>query len=273
MISDIDETIKQLLIKKGGLDPTEVDIVFDMPDREWSGSISKPTVNLYLYDIHENRELREFDWIEAHDNGKATMSKLPIRVDLSYLVTVWTNDTADQHRLLGHILSTLYRYPELPEDLLQGSLAALNYPVRTETAQPDGVLRNSADFWSALDNQLKPSISYVVTIPIDLAIALTAPEVSTKIFRFADIQGKKIGDMVQIDGIVRRKGKPDEVIPNATVVIKELNMAARANDEGKYAFHNLNLGSYTFEISIPEEKEKRWRLKVTVPSKDYNIEV
>ena len=53
MINDVDETLKQLLIKKVTLDPAEVDISFDMPDREWSASISKPTVNIYLYDIHE----------------------------------------------------------------------------------------------------------------------------------------------------------------------------------------------------------------------------
>jgi hypothetical protein len=48
MISYLDETIRQLLTKKGKLDPTEVDIVFEMPDREWSGKITKPTVNDYM---------------------------------------------------------------------------------------------------------------------------------------------------------------------------------------------------------------------------------
>jgi len=272
VISDVDEVIKRLLIKKGGLDPAEVDIVFDMPDRQWSSTISKPTVNLYLYDIHENRDLREYEWSTAHNGGRATMSKLPIRVDLSYLVTVWTNDTADQHRLLGHILSTLYRYPEIPEDLLEGGLAGLPYPIRTQTAQPDGVFRNSADFWSALDNQLKPSINYVVTIPVDLTIALTAPEVRTKVFRFSDIKGKEMGDVVQIDGTIRRKGKANQPIPDATVLIKELNLAAKTNEEGRYAFFNLNLGSYTFEVLMPGEKEGP-RVKVTIPSSDYDIEV
>jgi hypothetical protein len=58
MISDINETIKQLLIKQGGLDPATVDIDFQTPDREWSASISKPTINVYLYDIRENHKLR-----------------------------------------------------------------------------------------------------------------------------------------------------------------------------------------------------------------------
>ena len=46
MISDLDETIKQLLKREGELDPTEIDIVFEMPDREWSGKVTKPTFNV-----------------------------------------------------------------------------------------------------------------------------------------------------------------------------------------------------------------------------------
>lgn len=59
MFADLDETIRQLLLQWGNLDSGEVDIAFDQPTREWSSSISKPTVNLYLYSIQENKELRD----------------------------------------------------------------------------------------------------------------------------------------------------------------------------------------------------------------------
>jgi hypothetical protein len=62
MIIDLDETIKQIMIKKGAVDPVEVDISFETPKREWSASISKPTINLYLYDMRENHELRGTEW-------------------------------------------------------------------------------------------------------------------------------------------------------------------------------------------------------------------
>ena len=124
MISDLDETIKQLLIKKGAFDMTNVDISFETPDREWSASISKPTVNFYLYDIRENHQLRRTEWITGKDeNGIAHKKKNPSRIDLSYLVTVWTSDIGDEHRLLWHTLLTLSRYPTLPEELLSGHLA------------------------------------------------------------------------------------------------------------------------------------------------------
>jgi len=271
MISDLDETIKQLLIKEGKLNPAEIDIVFDMPNRDWSGKITKPTVNIYLYDIHENRDLRSNDWAVVHNNGRASKTKPPVRVDLSYLVTVWTNDMSDQHRLLGHILATLSRYQEIPQELLHGNLANTIYPIPAMTAQPDGVLRNSADFWSALDNQLKPSISYVVTIPVDLSIVLEAPEVKTTVFRFRGDAGQGPEDQVQISGTVHRKGRPEDVVPEAIVLVKELQMTATSDEEGQFVFSKLALGSYTFEVSVPGEKKQE--LTVTIPSAKYDIEL
>jgi hypothetical protein len=271
MISDVDETIKQLLIKEGKLDPAEVDIVFEMPDREWSGKVTKPTVNIYLYDVHENRDLRTNEWNVVRSNGVVTRKKWPVRVDLSYLVTVWTNDMADQHRLLGHILATLFRYPEIPLELLNGSLANTDWPIKAQTAQPDGVLRNSADFWSALDNQLKPSISYVITIPVDLDKAVAAPEVRTKVFTFHDGTGAITESAVQISGKVHRKGKPDEAIPDAMVAAKELQMTATTNEEGNYAFLKIGFGSHTFEVLVPGEEVRQ--VPVTIPSPSYDIEV
>lgn len=271
MISDLDETIRQLLMKKGHLDPSEVDISFDMPDREWSASISKPTVNVYLYDIHENRELRDNDWTVTSQNGVATRRKNPVRVDISYLITAWTNDTADQHRLLGHLLSTLFHHKEFPEDVLAGNLVGMDWPIRTQTAQADGVLRNTSDFWSALDNQLKPSINFVVTLPIDPDMALTATEVRTRVFKFDGTEGGYSEEAVQISGIVRRKGKADEVIPEAMVLVKELQMTATTDPDGKYAFNKLTFGSYTFEVAPPGEKKRE--VAVAVPSPDYDIEV
>ena len=174
MISDLDETIKQLLIKKGALDPAEVDINFETPAREWSASISKPTINIYLYDIRENHQLRGTEWMITKDeNGNATRKKNPTRIDLSYLITVWTSDIVDEHQLLWHALLTLFRYPELPEDVLSGQLTEQKCAIKTVTAQPNGLFNNPADFWSALDNEIRPSLNYIITMP--LTISSTPP--------------------------------------------------------------------------------------------------
>jgi hypothetical protein len=271
MISDLNETIKQVLIKEGAFDPAEVDISFDTPDREWSASISKPTVNAYLYDIRENHQLRTTEWrVEKDENGVVTRKKSPSRVDLSYLITVWTNDIEDAHRLLWHVLWALSRYPILPEELLSGQLAGQHNPIKTTTAQPDGLFKNPADFWAALDNELKPSINYVVTLPLDLDIALTAPIVKTKVVevKAPDTEAERL---VQIAGVVHEAGKPTQGIPQATVVAKEAGMTAKTNEQGRYSFPKLPEGKHTFQVLVSGKKVRE--VSITVPGASYDLEV
>jgi hypothetical protein len=271
MITDLDETIKKILVEKGKLDSGEVDISFEAPDREWSASISKPTINLYLYDIRENHELRGHEWsIRKDENGIATRKKNPNRIDLSYLITVWTNDIVDEHRLLWHVMLTLFRYSELPQDMLYGQLAEQTRPIRTFIAQPDGLLNNPADLWTALDNELKAAIDYVVTLPLDTDVEFTAPMVRTKIIKFkpsdADFE-----QLVQVSGMVHEAGKPAQGIAGVRVVAKESRMTAETDDQGRYSFKNLNEGKHTFEILVSGKKVGE--ASVTVPSASYDIEV
>src|ERR687884_616978 len=124
MFADLDETIRELLIKNVPIDLSEVDVSFDAPDREWSGRLSRPTVNCFLYDVRENDELREAAWDYSRDvsNGTVSRRKVPIRFNVTYNVTVWARAPEDEHTLLWRVLSALARNPLLPEDLVQGAL-------------------------------------------------------------------------------------------------------------------------------------------------------
>jgi hypothetical protein len=207
--------------------------------------------------------------MEAKPNRTVTRKKAPFRADLSYLVTVWTKDAGDEHRLLGHLLMTLMRYPILPEDILQGTLKNLNYPVHASAAQPDGLFKNPADFWTSLDNQLKPSINYVVTLPMELDIAFTAPMVLTKIIGVGGKEGGEREEIVQVAGTVRKKGK--EGIAQATVLVKETGMSAETDAFGRYTFAKIPRGNYTLRVSAPGQPAKEARL--VVPSDNYTLEL
>jgi len=152
-----------------------------------------------------------------------------------------------------------------------GSLKEVEWPIRTQTAQPDGVLRNTSDFWSALDNQLKPSINYVVTLPVDLDITLTAPVVATKTLEVKEAGKKEVEEIVQIGGIVHEKGRPEAGIGNARVVAKEKGITAKTDNEGHYSFAKLEKGKYTLQVSAPGWAAKE--IRMVVPSDDYNIEL
>lgn len=271
MINDLDETIRQLLLKKGAFDPSEVDINFETPDREWSASVSKPTINVYLYDIRENHQLRGTEWtITKDNNGNATRKKNPARIDLSYLVTVWTSDIVDEHSLLWHTLFTLFRYPELPAEILSGRLAEQQYSIKTLAVQPDGLFHNPADFWSALDNEIKPSINYVVTVPIDPDIEFTAPIVRTKILD-VNPPDTAVESLVQVTGTVYKAGKQHQSVPGVMVLAKESGMTAVTDDEGNYAFSKLRPGKHIFRV-LTQDLEAR-EFSVTVPDTSYDLEL
>ncbi len=271
MIVDLDETIKKILVEEGKLDAGEIDISFETPDREWSASISKPTINLYLYDIRENHEMRGTDWyIQKDENGMATRKKKPSRIDLSYLITVWTNDIGDEHRLLWHVLRVLFQFTELPQDVLQGLLVHLTRPIRTFVAQPDGLLSNPADFWTALDNELKAAINYVVTLPLDVDIEFTAPIVRTKTVRFK-APDSEMEQLVQISGIVHEKGTPEQGVPGARIIAREAGITTETDDGGIYSFKNIQEGDHTFEILVSGKKVSESLVKV--PAASYDLEI
>jgi hypothetical protein len=271
MISELDETIKQLLIKKGPVDAASVDISFETPKREWSASISKPTVNIYLYDIRENHGLRGTEWFIGRDtNGHPSRKKNASRIDLSYLVTVWATDIGDEHRLLWHVLQTLFRHPIVPGDVMVGELAKQDYPIETKTAQPDGLFSNPSDFWSALDNEIKPSFNFVATVPLDLDIQFSAPEVRSKILKVTP-PGGKAEVVVQVAGVLRKSGKPDQFVTDATMVAREAQMTARSDNLGRYSFPKMPEGKHTIEVIIKGKKIKE--TVITVPGSGYDMEI
>lgn len=184
MISEIDETIRQILLKEGGFDVADVDVSFDLPNREWSGGISKPTLNCYLFDLRERRQLREEGWdLERRGTTSAARRRPPLHFEMTYLLTAWTRAVEDEHRLLWHVLRTMIRFPVLPTAHLQGMLADYPFPITTSIAQTEGVLKSPGEFWSALENHLKPSLSFVVTVALDQESVLAGPPVLTTTLR------------------------------------------------------------------------------------------
>lgn len=271
MIHELDETLKQLLVNEMPIENSEVEIQFELPKRDWTAGVSKPTLNLYLYGIQENTELRRNDWmVERGGNGQATKKRPPRRIDLAYLVTAWTSTAEDEHRLLWRALWALFRYPELPEEFLQGSLKQATVPIPTSVAQSDR-MPNMADVWGVLDNEIKPSLHLVVTLPLDLAQEFTGPLVLTKQVRVEQgLTGEgPFEEITQIAGTVRDEG--GRPVAGATVSVKERGFTAQTDQEGRYTFPNLAEGQYTFVVSAPEREAKEHNMAVL--AREYDLQV
>jgi hypothetical protein len=166
VIHEVDEVLKRLL-GGGALAGSGIDISLDAPTRDWAARRNGPAVNAYLYDIREDVKRRERGSISMRDeNGVIQKYRQPPRwFRLSYLVTAWTKQPQDEHRLLSAVLATLLPRELLPPDELPGALGALGLTVPLTVAGIQSEARSMAEIWSALGGELKPSVDVVVTAP------------------------------------------------------------------------------------------------------------
>ncbi len=289
MIEALDETIKQLLVQKMPLNLAEVDVSFDVPNREWSGSISKPTINIYLHDIRENLELRGNEWTTTHDfKGRTTRTKRGQFFDISYLITAWTTNVEDEHRLLWYVLATLVRNEPIPVDVMQGELSR-QPTMLIRTGRPDGILRNAADVWTALDNQLKPVIPYIVTLYLEPHIFEVATQVRSKFIRLYEplnsdqilANGKLEGypppqiesEVFQFGGYITDAVEPERTVTRAEVVLVEQGLNTSTDREGRYTFKNVvKRPQYTFLVVAPGYVTVRQVLKIPSASYDFKLQ-
>jgi hypothetical protein len=195
LIDELDSAIEKLLgTAPAGSLLASAAVAFDIPDAQWRAKLQRLTVNCYLYDIRENREMRTNEPLTARssDGRRATRIEPPIRIDCAYCITAWstaeTDGVREEHRLLSQVLRRLLQNETLPASVLGGSLATQIPPYPLVIASKDGV-KNQPEFWNALDQRLKPSLNYVVTLamlledpPGDIALGpiVTTPTVTTE---------------------------------------------------------------------------------------------
>ena len=188
MIHDLDKTIEQLL--KQDLPPelvSQVTISFATPDDSFPPtSVTLPAIDLFLYDVRENQDLRSNEWtVERRSSGMATKKRPPVRVECSYLITAWPSESApnpaqDEHHLLGEVMKVLLRHPTIPAEALQGSLKGQEPPLPVMSLQP-GRLQSLGEFWQALGGKPKAALNYSVTIGVEPFEAVEGPVVLEKI--------------------------------------------------------------------------------------------
>jgi len=173
MLHQLDETIETFLRAAVPLPARDIDVVFEAPDGEWAARVSRPTVNLYLWDVRLNLTERDFgeQLIEDDEGRRFRRDPLP-RVDCRYLVTAWTSEVRDEHSLLGSVLGALLLHPVIEADHLQGALATVRPLPSLRLRSGDG--SENSDFWSALGGQLKPGLDLVVTATVDAAALVAA---------------------------------------------------------------------------------------------------
>lgn len=174
MINDLDITLERLLRHELPASLVgQIAISFAAPDNNFPPmSVKLPAIDLFLYDIRENRELRNNEpIIERQIDGNVIKRTPPVRVDCSYLITAWPSDTSpnpasDEHRLLGEVMMVLLRHPLIPSSLLEGRLKGQEPSLPAVTLLP-GKLQSLGEFWQALGGKPKAALNYTVTISLE----------------------------------------------------------------------------------------------------------
>lgn len=165
----LDDSLEAFLRAAVPLSKREIDVSFEAPDKDWAARISRPTVNLYLWDVKRNLLQRDLGSEVVVNGDGRPQRRAPLhRVDCRYLVTAWTSEMRDEHSLLGATLTAFLLHPQLEEQYLQGSYAKVRPVPSIEVRAGDGA--ENSDFWSALGGQLKPGLDVTVTATVDSSL-------------------------------------------------------------------------------------------------------
>ena len=166
MIHLVDRAVEQFLRQTVPLPENAVDVSFDAPDRTWGAAITRPTVNIFLWEITRNPSFAHTG-LQQRRTADGRVQRRPSApvVDLHYLVTAWASEQRDEHQLLGAILACVLAHGALPASSLPEPLAETGW-ISMSLASHEK--RAPGEFWSALDGRLKPGLELELSLPVDV---------------------------------------------------------------------------------------------------------
>lgn len=269
MFSDIDEALRQMLQTGMPIRANEIDISFERPTREWSSKLSRPAINLFLYDIRERPELRNEvpQYTRIPGQSMAGRRRPLRRLDLAYLCTAWAREPGDEHRILASLLSCLYRSVEVPSEFLSQVVLDTGVHVPVRIADPD-YLAKPADFWGVMDNDLHASVIFVATVPLDPFEPTPTPLVSSATFRLGIEHQPPANQFQLVGGTVHAPGHPEQVLAGATVSLEGTALQSVTGEDGRYLLGNVPEGTHILRVTDSAGLARTHQIVVPSPSFD-----
>jgi hypothetical protein len=236
-------------------------------------------VDLFLFDVQENKELRSNEPTIERRNGQATVRQPPLRVMCSYLVTAWpvggTEQALQEHRLLSQVLQELSRFsrdPTLLEPFLQGTLRGQEPPLPMHVSVADG-LKGTAEFWTALHSPLRASLMVTVTFSMEVSSPETVPLAITSQIRPQLLTSEGLlneASSFRIGGQVINAGS--QPIAEADVAIVERNLTTKTDAGGYYTLGSVPSGSYTLQVQPSGATAQNFAITVpAIAGGNYNV--
>jgi hypothetical protein len=261
-IADLDEALRILLrreLDKHGFEGVE--IAFDAPAKEWSGKLTGPTVDLFLYDMREALDRSAATPSERRTNGVAIVSDPPLQLELTYAVTAWTKAVEDEHRLLSQVLAILFSYTDVPPEVIAQNATTTLARAEASVGRPR---EEKADFWTSVGGQYKASIDYVVQIVVESgATFVRGPEVRTTTIRTLKADGPRstLEELHRIGGTVTDEdGTP---LQGTWVALPDAGRWAATDHDGHFTFARVAPGKHQVVARSADGHEAKGT--VTVP--------
>jgi hypothetical protein len=275
-IDDLSETLKAVL-----RDPTfttmfpelaAADIVFDRPTTTFAPT--KTTVDLFLYDLRENLDLRSNEVTTTRVGNQTITHPAALRLACSYLATAWpvggTDLPLQEQRLLTEVLVVLSHYPMIPANFLQGSLVGQDPPPPMVSLHPDA-LKNLAEFWSSLGSNLKASLTVTATISVPIFSDITDFIVTTQRTTYAEGAPPTPETLIQIGG--RVVDPSSQAIAGALVDILDAGLRDTTDSDGQFSFDSVPSGAHTIRAVASGFVPQTQPLTVPGTPEDYMIQL
>ena len=171
MLHLVDEAITAHLRADVPLDPS-IDIDFSLPDKEWSSGLTRPTVNVYLWDVQREVKGNKGGLEEVRKEGQL-VRRLPLpRVRLGYFVSVWAGEESDEHLLLGRVMRSALRSKAVAAALVPAGLVEPGTSLELALGAQDR--RLALDFWRNIDGRFRPGLELEVRMALDLGLETPA---------------------------------------------------------------------------------------------------
>lgn len=212
MLIDLDKTIEKILRDQGKIQRSAIDIEFEMPTSEWSARLSRPTINVWCFDVRENLKLRTMEKGNVSYNGMTASRAIPPRrMDITYLITAWANKPEDEHQLLWRALATLKAVRLLHPEDCEGDLRLQGRNIPLLVADMSEPKANFTDLWSVVDNQMRLGFPVTATVELETDMGFSAPVTLSTTVTFGETFDATTGKLDKRDVDVKHEGDEADI--------------------------------------------------------------
>lgn len=159
----VDESLELMLRTELPFPHDIGDVSFDVPTSQWSGGITRPTINLYLFDISRSSVPNRAAVRRVDADGKGERRAPQPMIELNYLVSAWVGaNPLESHQLLGEVISRIAGLDLVPAEYVASGLTS---SILLSFVEDDR--HRARDIWAGADNKLQAGFSMHCTVAAD----------------------------------------------------------------------------------------------------------